>query len=133
MKKAILLVAILALVLGMATQGMAQPDVDCSSFDSQADAQEYLNADKSDPSGLDADDDGQACEDSEFVGEGNSASASASSSASPNPAAASQYQYQYTGTTEAALPETGGWSPLIALSVGILLIGGGLLARRIVH
>ena len=42
-------------------------------------------------------------------------------------------QYQYASASAAAeLPETGG-SSLIALGAGVLLVAGGLLARRIVR
>jgi LPXTG-motif cell wall-anchored protein len=49
-------------------------------------------------------------------------------------AAAVQYQYATAKAAAAAptLPETGG-SSLIALGVGVLLVAGGLLARRIVR
>ena len=59
----------------------------------------------------------------------------ASASAAP---AAAQYQYdqpaeaQYSASPEAELPPTGG-SSLIALGAGVLLVAGGLLARRIVR
>jgi hypothetical protein len=59
----------------------------------------------------------------------------ASASAAP---AAVQYQYdqpaeaQYSASPEAELPPTGG-SSLIALGAGVLLVAGGLLARRIVR
>lgn len=56
-------------------------DLDCSDFGSQAEAQATLDADPSDPNGLDAEGDGQACEASSFGG-GSAASSSASSSAS---------------------------------------------------
>ena len=46
-------------------------------------------------------------------------------------AAAAQYQYA-TAKAEAELPPTGG-SSLIALGAGVLLVAGGLLARRIVR
>jgi hypothetical protein len=46
-------------------------------------------------------------------------------------AAAVQYQYA-APAAEAELPPTGG-SSLIALGVGVLLVAGGLLARRIVR
>ena len=52
--------------------------------------------------------------------------------------AAVQYQYdqpaeaQYSASPEAELPPTGG-SSLIALGAGVLLVAGGLLARRIVR
>ena len=37
-------------------------DLDCADFDSQAEAQAELGSDPSDPNGLDAEDDGVACE-----------------------------------------------------------------------
>ena len=66
-----------------------------------------------------------------------SASAAAAPAAAP---AAVQYQYaapqaQYSAPTAspaAQLPPTGG-SSLIALGAGVLLVAGGLLARRIVR
>jgi micrococcal nuclease len=54
-------------------------DRDCSEFDSQPEAQEVLEADPSDPNGLDGDSDGVACE---YVLDVSSASSSASSNAS---------------------------------------------------
>ena len=61
-----------------------------------------------------------------------SATASATASASAS-AAAVQYQYAApTASAAAALPPTGG-SSLIALGAGVLLVAGGLLARRIVR
>ena len=61
----------------------------------------------------------------------------ASASATASPAAAGQYQYaaaaQYQYASAAPeLPPTGG-SSLIALGAGVLLVAGGLLARRIVR
>jgi hypothetical protein len=46
--------------------------------------------------------------------------------------AAVQYQYASASAAPAALPDTGGAS-LIALGAGVLLVAGGLLARRIVR
>jgi hypothetical protein len=63
-----------------------------------------------------------------------SATATATASATSAPAAV-QYQYQYAAPTASAaaeLPPTGG-SSLIALGAGVLLVAGGLLARRIVR
>jgi LPXTG-motif cell wall-anchored protein len=68
------------------------------------------------------------------------ATATATASASSAPAAV-QYQYsapevQYSASASSApaaeLPSTGG-SSLIALGAGVLLVAGGLLARRIVR
>jgi hypothetical protein len=47
-------------------------------------------------------------------------------------AAAVQYQYASASAAPAELPPTGG-SSLIALGAGVLLVAGGLLARRIVR
>ena len=55
-------------------------DLDCADFTTQAEAQAVLDADPSDPNGLDADDEGIACEDS--VGGGSAASPPATSTAS---------------------------------------------------
>jgi LPXTG-motif cell wall-anchored protein len=55
--------------------------------------------------------------------------------AAPTQYQAAAVQYQYASAASAAapsLPETGG-SSLIALGAGVLLVAGGLLARRIVR
>jgi micrococcal nuclease len=59
-------------------------DRDCADFDSQAEAQEVLEDDPSDPNGLDGDYDGVACED---LPGGSSVSLSASPSVSPSASA----------------------------------------------
>jgi LPXTG-motif cell wall-anchored protein len=74
------------------------------------------------------------------VAQVNNVIASASASPAASPAAAAQYQYkaaaaQYQSPSASAAPElpsTGG-SSLIALGAGVLLVAGGLLARRIVR
>jgi hypothetical protein len=65
--------------------------------------------------------------------------ASAPSAGQYQPAAAAQYQYSIPSASPSAsasaaaeLPPTGG-SSLIALGAGVLLVAGGLLARRIVR
>jgi len=63
-------------------------DLDCSDFASQAQAQAELMSDPSDPNGLDADYDGQACETSSFSGGGGSATSSPQPSASASAGAA---------------------------------------------
>src|SRR5215207_5631590 len=61
--------AIMMLVLGvLAGRSDAQADLDCADFDTQQEAQAEFNRDPSDPHGLDADDDGIACE--ELTGDG---------------------------------------------------------------
>ena len=59
---AVTLALALAITLAAATPAAAQ-DRDCSSFDSQAEAQDFFeNAGPGDPHRLDADDDGRACD-----------------------------------------------------------------------
>jgi len=57
----VLLMAAGLLLLLLAPAASAQ-DLDCKDFPSQAAAQAALEQDPSDPNGLDADNDGQACE-----------------------------------------------------------------------
>ncbi len=64
MKRLLLLTVALGMLL--ASPAIAQPGEDvynCSDFDNQDQAQLVYNFDFTDPNGLDADDDGQACED----------------------------------------------------------------------
>ena len=58
----------------------------------------------------------------------------ASATASASAPAAVEYEYSASASSASAaeLPETGG-SSLIALGAGVLLVAGGLLARRIVR
>ena len=52
-----------ALVFPMSGTALAQQDLDCSDFATQAEAQAEFDADSSDPNRLDADNDSLACED----------------------------------------------------------------------
>lgn len=52
-----------AVLLAFGGAALAQEDLDCGDFATQGEAQAELDADPSDPHGLDADDDGVACED----------------------------------------------------------------------
>jgi len=45
-------------------------DLDCEDFSSQEEAQAEYDSDTSDPNGLDADNDGEACEEFDYAGEG---------------------------------------------------------------
>src|SRR5918994_4322235 len=63
---------------------LAQDLYDCASFGSQAAAQAELERDPSDPSNLDADDDGIACEDDDGTSSGTSSPTPAATS-SPSP------------------------------------------------
>ena len=145
MRKVLLVAALCALaVLTVAPTAMAQTEgvpQNCDDFASQADAQAFYNSDPSDPEGLDADDDGIACEDSTGGGAmmDESPSPSPSPSASPTSSATSSASASATSSATAsasapALPETGGSSALVPLASLALLAGGGLLtafvARR---
>ena len=73
------------------TPAYAQEDqFDCASFTDQALAQAELEGDPSDPSNLDADDDGQACEDYAY---GTTSSPTPSSTDNDDDTGASQDQY----------------------------------------
>lgn len=52
-----------ALIFPMSGTALAQQDLDCSDFATQAEAQAEFDADPSDPNRLDADNDSLACED----------------------------------------------------------------------
>jgi LPXTG-motif cell wall-anchored protein len=63
MRASLALLSLLAIGLFAMPSGAAAQDLDCADFSTQAEAQAELNSDPSDPNGLDADNDGQACED----------------------------------------------------------------------
>jgi len=65
-------------------------------------------------------------------GGGGGGTASATSSASSSASATASAMASATASAPATLPSTGGAS-LIALGAGVLLVAGGLLARRIVR
>jgi uncharacterized protein involved in copper resistance len=67
------------------TPAFAQDQYDCASFGSQASAQAELERDPSDPSNLDADDDGQACEDYGYGTGVNSSPLPSTTTSSPSP------------------------------------------------
>jgi hypothetical protein len=122
------LVAFSALALLVAGGVGAQETTDqfdCADFSSQADAQAELDRDSSDPSNLDADDDGEACEEFDYAVSGGS---------SDNDRGAANRQYGRDEVIVETVPEkkrlsdTGG-APLI-LPAGALLLSTGLLVGR---
>lgn len=62
MRRLLLLAALCGIVLLVASPALAQDDLNCDDFGSQAEAQAELRSDPSDPNGLDAENDGVACE-----------------------------------------------------------------------
>jgi hypothetical protein len=92
-------------------------DLNCADFSSQAEAQAELEKDTSDPNNLDADDDGQACEDFDYVARGAGGGAA-------------DQQYGQDEVIKGTFPKkrlanTGG-APWI-VPAGVLLLSTGLL------
>jgi len=96
-------VAVLGAGLSLPLAGTAvAADLDCADFATQAEAQAALVADPGDPNRLDADDDGQACEDHVF---GSVSSTSAPSQVTARPVGAVAAGDGSTATEEhSALP-----------------------------
>ena len=140
MKKVMLLAAMLAMVLAAAVPALAQSVTQVGSGN-QACVQTAIQAEvgkvQISQYGDNVNIQNIAQECNINVAQVQTAVASASAAAAP---AAVQYQYaapqaQYSAPTAspaAELPPTGG-SSLIALGAGVLLVAGGLLARRIVR
>ena len=143
MKKVMLLAAMLAMVLAAAVPALAQ-SVTQVGTGNQACVQTAIQAEvgkvQISQYGDNVNIQNIAQECNINVAQVEQAVASASAAAAPAAAPAVQYQYaapevQYaapTASPAAELPPTGG-SSLIALGAGVLLVAGGLLARRIVR
>jgi hypothetical protein len=119
----------LGLTLFSPELGAQSGDLDCADFATQAEAQAELDADPSDPNSLDADDDGEACEES-FGGNGS------------GDTGAGDDQYDNEDTTQTPVdsngrplrqnPNTGG-PALLPIGAGLVAwsaIGLSLLRRR---
>lgn len=104
-------------------------DLDCADFASQAEAQATLDADPTDPNGLDADGDGIACE--ELFQSEPTEPMTQYTPPDTNPTAFTETSgEEATGTTTTTqLPATGGLS--LVLLAGALLISAGLALRRL--
>lgn len=90
-------------------------DLDCEDFATQEEAQAVYDRNPSDPNGLDADNDGEACEDFDYS------------------SGANQYEQEddvnvtnIVNVPDKDLPDTGGAALLLPV-VGVLLVAGGLL------
>ena len=144
MKKVMLLAAMLAMVLAAAVPALAQ--VTQVGTGNQACVQTAIQAEvgkvQISQYGDNVNIQNIAQECNINVAQVQTAVASASAAAAPAAAAPAAVQYQYaapqaqysapTASPAAELPPTGG-SSLIALGAGVLLVAGGLLARRIVR
>jgi hypothetical protein len=67
MRHLLTLAAALAMLLILAAPALAQDDLNCDDFGSQAEAQAHYDSDRSDPDRLDADSDGEACEEHDYA------------------------------------------------------------------
>ena len=139
MKKVMLLAAMLAMVLAVAVPALAQ--VTQVGMGNQACVQTAIQAEvgkvQISQYGDNVNIQNIAQECNINVAQVEEVVASASATAAPAAVqyqypAAAQYQYSAPASPAAELPPTGG-SSLIALGAGVLLVAGGLLARRIVR
>jgi len=139
MRKVLLLAALCALaVFTIASAASAQEDLDCGQL-SEAEEQAVFASAPGDPHGLDADDDGIPCED-DTTDDGSFALPEETTMMEPTtvepttvePTTVSPAADQYSATPE-PLPETGGTSLALAIAPLALLVGGSLLAFRIVR
>jgi hypothetical protein len=90
------------------TPAFAQTDqYDCESFGSQESAQAEFERNPDDPSNLDPDLDGQACEDYDYGGSSASATSTASLTSTPSPASTADDQYGYDSLFNAGGPANG--------------------------
>ncbi|MEJ5869285.1 excalibur calcium-binding domain-containing protein [Pseudokineococcus sp. 5B2Z-1] len=104
-------VALAAGVVGLAgSPALAADPYDCDDFSSQAEAQAEFDRVSGDPSGLDRDDDGQACENTDYP-----------SSGSGSTGGGEEGMAMPSGGVDAGAGGTAG-------DVGALLASGGLLA-----
>lgn len=130
--KKLSLLTLLAMIAMLVSPAYAQ-DLNCDDFATQAEAQATLDADPSgaDPNNLDADDDGEACEDSGLPPGNPGGETTSETTTAPG----GQYAATPAGTELKSggnlpvLPDTGG-AVLIIPAAGALLIAGGIIVRR---
>lgn len=127
--------AVLSMVLATVTAvpAVAQSDLDCEDFATQQQAQAVYNSDPSDPNGLDADNDGLACEDSLPTETEEDVVAPVGNGVSEDQySSEDQYagadQYDDADTTVPVLPDTGG--PALLPLAGLVLLGAGAMVFR---
>lgn len=136
---------IVLIALSLAPAAVAQPaDLDCDDFGSQAEAQAALREDPSDPYGLDGPagpvgtgQPGVACEGAlpgpvDFTPVANEGLVPGSGVTWVTATADQYTQAAPPAPTRVALPDTGGLAGLVPLA-GALLVGSGLLVRRIIR
>lgn len=106
-------------------------DLDCSDFDTQAQAQAVYDQDPSDPNRLDADNDGEACEDS-LGDEDNGDGSTGASEDQYDSGDTAQTPVDSSGQPLTQNPNTGG-PELLPIGIGLIawsVIGLSLIRRR---
>jgi hypothetical protein len=142
--KRLLYLATLGLVASMilASPVLAQTsDVDCADYATQEQAQAVYNADPSDPNGLDADDDGIACETLASGGSMEDGTMMMEMEDGTMMMAPTQYapttpaegvdEMTPSTTTTTPLPDTGG--PSLLIPAAVLLLGSGLIGLGVLR
>jgi hypothetical protein len=118
-------IAVVTIATGwsLAVGGVAQSaDLDCANFASQQEAQANLDANPGDPNGLDADHDGQACEEFQYGGGAGGGGVGQVATPPVGGVAAGD------GSTEDSGP---GALPFVLGGLGLVAAGGaGVAARR---
>ena len=142
-----LLVVALLSISALGSPAWAQDDdLNCEDFPSQAAAQrEYEKNPQNDPNNLDADNDGQACEDFDYSSSGTGGSGAAdhqyrdsgAGSRGAGSRGAADHQYGNDDVIKGTIPDrrlsnTGG-SPLILPAGAVLLSTGLLLGRSMIR
>ncbi|WP_226659091.1 excalibur calcium-binding domain-containing protein [Guptibacillus hwajinpoensis] len=138
MKKLVSLLATFLLVFGFSNVGYADDDKNCDDFSSQEEAQTYYenNDPDADPSDLDRDDDGQACENSSYSGASSSDEEASSDDSSSSDEETTSEEDSSSSTTEegAEMAETATSYPLyMVLGLAIAAFGSLLLLKKRVH
>ena len=146
MKKVMLLAAMVAMMLAAAVPALAQTvtqtgngNVACvqEAVNQEIDKDQIAISEYGDATNINIQAIAQSCNVTVAQAEAVVAEVAVASASASAPAAA-EYQYASPSASASAsasaaeLPETGG-SSLIALGAGVLLVAGGLLARRIVR
>ena len=134
MRRLLYLFALSAMTVLMLASAAVAQDVDCPQL-SQEEAQAILAGDPSDPNRLDQDNDGLACEDNAPSGQAEpKEQVKEEPKEQPKEKAKEKEKAKQEAKKEEKkeMPKTGGPgnASLLALGAGSLLVGGGLLVRR---
>jgi hypothetical protein len=115
------------LTLGTTGTANAAIDRDCPDFASQADAQAVLVADPSDPERLDADNDGEACEDHQYAP---AASSTTTTSTSTDTSQVSTRPVGAVAAGDGSSSEDGSALPFVLGGAALAAAGGAAVAAR---